>query len=45
MRMVSISVTQVPRKRDSGEIVVGRNLKTLFAVFLKRHSEVDLVDL
>lgn len=37
-------VKQVPTNTDSRDMLAGRNVKTVLAVFLKRHiSEVDLV--
>lgn len=44
VRMVSMFVKQVPTNTDSRDMLAGRNVKTVLAVFLKRHiSEVDLV--
>lgn len=44
VRMVSMFVKQVPTNTDSREEeLAGRNVKTVLAIFLKRHiSEVDL---
>lgn len=44
VRMVSMFVKQVLRNTDNRDMLAGRNVKTVLAVFLKRHiSEVDLM--